>query len=111
MSDLQPTLKTKTYNINNQRLYKEIDQFMIELFASASVDWTIEDHREMMVDMVEDTLYEIADATGLITQFDVMCDRRNNTRSINRGGSVNFTLKYKQKNCLNTTVIEYTLAV
>lgn len=111
MSDSKPTLKTRTYNINNQRLFKEIDDFMIELFAAASVDWTIEDHREMMVDLVEDTLYEIAAITGKIVQFDVVCDRRNNPRSVQSGSSVNFTLKYKQKNCLNTTVIEYILSI
>lgn len=111
MSEPEPTLKTKTYNINNKRLFKEVDDFMVELFAAASVDWQNEDHREQIVDLIEETFHDLAASTGQIVQFDVICDRRNNPRSIQKGNPLKMTVKYKQKNCLNTTVIEYELTL
>lgn len=43
----------------------------------------------------------------VISQWDVMCDRRNNSIELESNGIVNFYVKFKQWNCLNYTTLEY----
>ena len=105
---MSPTnLKTKMRNVNNKTLAQEIDKFMIEVFTIEHINWENPDHRDQVVEMIEFFFYELAALTGKITQFDVICDRRNNPLTIKKKGKVNLTLKYQQKNCLNTTYLDY----
>lgn len=104
-------LKTTSKAINNKTLYNEIDSFMIELFSIEGIDWwTNPDHREQVALMVEDYLAELAHVSGRIDQYEVICDRRNNPRTINTDQPVNFTVKYRQKNCLNVSQIDYSFS-
>ena len=104
-------LETRPRSVNNQKLFKEIDTFMIEVFSIKEIKWASDTHRQQIVEMIEDFLMELAHTTGKIIQFDVICDRRNNPRSIEHSGKVNLSIKYKQKNCLNTTSVDYTLTL
>lgn len=104
----EPTLKTKTANINNQRLFKEIDDFMIEVFTNIGLVWSNKEHREHFTEIIDEWMYQFADASGKIIQWDVLCDSRNNTQDELSSGNVHFTIRYRQKNCFNTTKIEYT---
>lgn len=45
----------------------------------------------------------------VINQWDVVCDGRNNTTEMSKDGVTNFYVKYKQWNCLKSTVLEYTI--
>ena len=111
MSDNEPFLKTKTSNINNKRLFKEIDEFMIEVFTSIGIAWSNKEHLESFVDLIDDWMEQFASESGKIIQWDIVCDARNNTSEDADNGIVNFTLRYRQKNCFNTTEIAYTIDV
>lgn len=102
-------LQTKTKNINNQRVFEEIDNMMIQVFTTLDFEspWTNKDLREQLVEMVEMFIDNYAVETGKIIQYDVICDSRNNTAKNFQNGPVKFTIRYRQKNCLNTTEIEY----
>ena len=106
MSDDKVKLETKTKNINNQKLFKEIDDFMIEVFTTIGINWGNKEHREQLVIMLDQWFDDLVDQTGKIIQYDVICDERNNPRSRDPG-KVHFTIKYRQKNCYNTTQIDY----
>lgn len=107
----EPTLETKTANINNQRLFKEIDEFMIEVFTALShIAWHNKQHRTEFIEMIDMWMEQYAHETGKIIQYNILCDSRNNTPTAFKKGPVNFTLRYRQKNCLNTTEITYTIS-
>ena len=97
-------LKTNTKNINSESLFKQINDFMMEVFATIDVSWSLKKHRERFVEMIDEWLEQVSLESGKFSQPDVMCDRRNN-KNFNR--KVKFTVRYKQKNCLNTSEIEY----
>ncbi|MHA2403478.1 MAG: hypothetical protein ACXADH_10850 [Candidatus Kariarchaeaceae archaeon] len=92
-------LKTNTKNINNKRLFKEIDDFMMEAFGTLDTYWSNGAHRDDIVEMIDMWMEHYAHETGKIIQFDVRC--------YPRGNKFHFVLKYRQKNCYNTTEIEY----
>ena len=106
-----PFVKTKTSNINNPRLFKEIDEFMVEVFTSIGIVWSNAEHRDSFVGMIDDWMEQFATESGKIIQWDIQCDSRNNTKEDLADGLRNFTLRYRQKNCFNTTEIVYTLDV
>lgn len=101
-------LETKTKNINNQSLFKEIDGFLMEVFSTTGINWTSKLHREAMVNMVDDWMGAILnEELGKIIQHDVLCDARNNTDEDLKNSVIRFTVRYRQKNCYNTSEIEY----
>lgn len=92
-------LETKTQNINNQRLYEEIDTFMIEVFATLdNVRWSNKQHRDEFVYLIDDWMENFALDSGKIIQYEVLC---------NVDEDVHFIIRYRQKNCFNTSVIHY----
>ena len=91
---------TNKRNINNQRVFKEVDDFMMEVFGTLSIYWHVPDHRDQFVDMVDMWMEQWAVENGKIIQYDVRCVQPSDNKII-------FTLKYRQKNCFNTSVIEY----
>lgn len=97
-------IKTKTRNINNQRVYEEIDKFMIDVFTELSIHWQNPNHRDQLVEMVDMWFEQFALDSGKIIQFDVQCAFPSDDR-------INFKLKYRQKNCFNTSTIEYIFEV
>ena len=106
----EPNLKTKTANINNKRLFKEIDDFMMEVFTTIGLSWSNKEHRSQFVEMIDDWMEQFAEASGKIIQWDIQCDSRNNTPEDFISGNISFILRYRQKNCFNTTEIEYKFA-
>ena len=107
MSDKEPTLKTLTRNVNNKRLFKEIDDFMIEVFTTLKITWSNKQHRKEFVELIDDWMDQFAYESGKIIQYDVICDGRNNTPEELKKHRLHFLLRYRQTNCLNTTEIEY----
>ena len=93
-------VKTNTRNINNKRVYEEIDNFMIEVFSSIPVQLSNATHREQLVEMVDMWFEQYALESGKIIQFDVKCSAPVDDEVI-------FALNYRQRNCFNTTTIEY----
>ena len=97
-------IRTKTRNINNQTVFKEIDDFMIEVFATLNIYWDNTSHRDQLVDMCDMWMEQYALESGKIIQYNIKCTYPSDDRVI-------FTLDYRQRNCFNTSVIEYTFEV
>jgi len=97
-------LETKTANINNQTVFKEIDDFMMEMFATVNIHWLNGDHRTEFVEMMDMWFEQYALESGKIIQYDIQCDARNNSKG---DDNIYLTLKYRQKNCLNTSSVSY----
>ena len=97
-------IDTKTRNINNKRVYEEIDEFMMEVFATLNIYWANTEHRDQLVDMCDMWMEQFALESGKIIQYDIRCTYPSNDRAI-------FSLSYRQRNCYNTSVIEYTFEV
>ncbi len=97
-------IDTKTRNINNQRVFKEIDDFMMEVFATLTIYWQDMNHRDQLVDMIDMWMEQWALESGKIIQYDIQCSVPSTDKAI-------FCLSYRQKNCLNTSEIEYTFEV
>jgi len=102
-----PDIVTKTHNVNNKQLFAEIDNFMTEVFSSIGISWANKEHRTEFVDMIDMWMEQFADESGKIIQWDIQCDSRNNTTEDFEVGNIHFDLLYRQRNCFNTTKIEY----
>jgi len=102
----QPNVVVKTKSINSKLLFKEINDYIIEGINSNAIRWRDETHRVSFVEVVEEFLDNLAN-NSKITQFKVMCDKRNNSMENLAKGTVKITIKFVQKNCLNISEIEY----
>ena len=91
--------------VNSKRLFVEINDFIEEGLAQPSLTWDVPIHRQSFVEVVIDWLAEFH-AEGRITQYDVIGDERVNL-SNEPQELYNIIIKYKQKHCLNTTIIQY----
>lgn len=107
------TVSYKTRNVNSKTLLKQFTDlvqeisrdFVIKLHGihASSYDYT------QLVEFLEAYMEDLID-TNIITTFDVVGDHRNNHPHDMSIGKYNLLLKYQQFNCLNVTMIEFTLA-
>ena len=97
------TLKTRA--VNSKRLLASIRGFE-QIFTEYQIVWSNEGMRQSVVDMIDGMLKDIADS-GRISQWNVVCDYRNNKVSAMTAGIYNITITYRQINCLNTTKLKY----
>ena len=101
-------LNVRTKNVNNKRLYGEISEFVESGLMSIGIRWSSPENRDSFAEVLGEWLGEFQ-AENRITQYNVICDDRNNPVSQQDEGIFKVTIKYKQLHCLNTTIIEYEL--
>lgn len=99
------TLKTRA--VNSKRLLASI-KTIEQVFTDYQIIWSNEPLRSAAIDMIDSVMEDIAN-NGKITQWNVICDYRNNKVSDMANGKFNVTISYRQTNCLNTTILEYTI--
>lgn len=102
------TWSLKTSNVNSKSLLNEITFFLEECIDHMGFDWAQEYHRQSFVDIISDDLDEVAQK-NLITQWNVVFDRRNNKVADMNNGKYVVDVYYKQRNCYNTTQLTYTI--
>lgn len=100
------TLKVK--GCASKPLLKEVNDFVGEIISEFSVLYQHDVHRDAILEVIEECLDELVDA-GKITQFNVICDNRNNNRVLADAGITNLKITYKQDNCYVTTVLKYVI--
>ncbi len=100
------TYKSKARNINSKTLYADVTDFVDNIIVEFSIIWESDVHRDAILEVIEEFLIELRDE-GRITQFNVVCDGRNNDSNSSSTGITNMEVHYKQDDCYNTTVIEY----
>lgn len=100
--------KVEKKSVNSKILCDEVQSQIEELMTNAGVVWSSDTHRDSFVETIDDVLGTLRE-DGKIEQWSVMCDLRNNTiTNMDRGVYV-FEASFKQKNCLNTTRLVYTI--
>ena len=100
--------KLEKRSVNNKLIFTEIHKFMEEGITTNGILWGNDIHRESFVDVVSDCLEEVS-FQGFIDQWNVICDFRNNTSADMDKGIYVVEVQYRQKNCLNTTRLIYTV--
>lgn len=102
----------KTRNVNSKPLLKQFT----DLVQDISRDFVLKLHGtyastydySQLVEFLEAYMEDLVD-THKITTYDVVGDHRNNLPHEMSMGNYNLVLKYQQFNCLNVTLIEFTL--
>lgn len=102
-------LDIKTKNVNSKPLYNDINEFVESGLMVTGISWLFPGNKQSFYEVMDEWLQEFVE-DGKITQYDVICDDRNNTPDDEANGIFNVTLKYKQAHCLNTTEIHYKLS-
>ncbi len=100
------TLKAKA--VASKFLLKEISDFIGEIIEEFSILYQHDVHRDSILEVIEEYLAEYAQ-DGKITQYNVICDNRNNNMVLADAGITNLEIRYKQDNCYALTVLEYTI--
>lgn len=100
--------KLDKYSVNNKILFNEVHKFLEEGITEGGVLWSNDIHRMSFVEILEDMLEELADDER-IDQKNVICDLRNNSIADMEKGKYVLEVSYRQKNCLNTTRLVYTI--
>ena len=94
-----------TRAVNSKRLLTVVREMEI-IFNDFHITWSVDHERETAIEIVNEMMHMLYEA-GKIVQFNVYCDLRNNKISDMTNGKFRLNVEYRQKNCLNTTVLEY----
>ena len=99
--------KVITKAVNSKPLLTMIREVEI-IFTDFAISWSSDTQRMAAIDTIDDMMAHIYEA-GRITQWNVICDFRNNTVADMNAGIYHLTITYRQAHCLNTTSIEYVI--
>lgn len=100
--------KLEKKSVNNKQIFNEIHKFIDEGIITGQVLWSNDIHRESFVEVISDCMEQV-ELEGFIDQWNVICDLRNNTVADMNKGIYVLEVIYRQKNCLNTTRLIYTI--
>lgn len=100
--------KVEKRSVNSKTLCEHIQKDIEELITSAGVMWGSDVHRDGFVETIGDYMQLLQEADK-IDQWDSKCDLRNNTIAQMDKGIYIYEVNYRQKNCLNTTRLIYTI--
>lgn len=98
--------KLTTKAANSKTLLARVRRSVEETVEDISIEWSSDASREALLSVFEDEM-EVLVSEGLITQWDVMCNFRNNKVKDMEQGRFNLEISYKQTHCLNTTRLLY----
>jgi hypothetical protein len=96
--------------VNSKILFTEITNFISEGFNQIGSIFNSESGRLQFIVVLNDFFFTLQQ-NGIITHWNVMCDLRNNKVVDMENGQFRLTTSYKQRNCLNTTELQYLLRV
>ena len=99
----------ETRHINSEKLAEECITYMSETLNNNFFhDVSSVDDREQIVGNIEYFCAILMDG-GMIEQFDIIFDKRNNKRSDMDKGVYHLEMRFKQTHCLNFSTIKYTI--
>ncbi len=96
--------------VNSKILFTEISKFIGEGFNQIGSIFSSESGRLQFIVVLNDFFFTLQQ-NGIITHWNVMCDLRNNKVVDMENGQYRLTTSYKQRNCLNTTELQYLIRV
>lgn len=100
--------KLEKKSVNNKIIFTEIHKFIDEGIVTGQVLWSNDLHRLSFVEVISDFMEQVG-VEGFIDQWNVISDLRNNTIANMDKGIYVLEVQYRQKNCLNTTRLIYTI--
>lgn len=100
--------KLEKRSVNSKILCEEIQRNVEELITSAGVIWGSDAHRDGFIETCVEGMYMLEEQ-GKLEQGNAICDLRNNPIENMDKGIYTLEISYKQKNCLNTTRLIYTI--
>ena len=101
-------IKVTTKSVNSKMLFQEINDLILDGLESVDLNWRNDDERELFIQFLNSMFSEIQE-NDVIEQWKVQCNSNNNNTKDMLSGIVVIDIYYKQRNCLNTTNIKYTL--
>lgn len=101
-------VQTVSKSINSKALYSEINEIIRDGIFSVELAWHDDEERSVFVDFLNSLLHEFW-SNGVIEQWKVQCNTLNNTTEDMMDGTFILDIYYKQKHCLNTSKISYTI--
>lgn len=97
--------------VNSKSLVNEIDRTVQQLIhLSGGDNWTNNATRSIYVNEINDFLESLKN-DGLITQFKILMDERNNTKKEKHKGIYHLDISFRQALCINTTKLHYRFKV
>lgn len=101
------TIIVETRGVNSDIVTNEVITFATEVLANPLFsDFTEEHDRDTLIQYVEH-FFLIMMGNHIIEQFDIIFDKRNNTRVDMNAGKFALKLTFKQKHCLNDTSVKF----
>lgn len=105
---LQQTFTVKTKQVNSKKLLAEVSEFVEEIILNFSITWSVDAQRDTILEVIDEFLEEKLNENE-IEQWNVVCDGRNNTLKDQSMGIYRLDISYRQRNCFNTTELNYTI--
>jgi len=100
------TLKSK--GIASKFLHKTVTEFINEIIDEFSILYAHDVHRDAILEVIDEFFEELAEE-GKISQYNVICDNRNNNEVLADAGITNLEIRYLQDNCYGMTVLNYVI--
>lgn len=100
----------KSKNVNSKKLFKDVHTSIYGFLTEDASIWLHDTTRTQLIWLIDEYLADMAE-NGLITQYNVVSDGRNNHPSDVEQNLYHVDVSYVQKYCLNTTKIRYDLRV
>lgn len=101
-------VSTNSKAVNSKLLYESINELIRDGIFSVDMNWRNEDERGLFIDYLNSLLHEYY-VNGVIEQWKIQCNGLNNKAENMLDGTFILDVSYKQKHCLNTTQITYTI--
>lgn len=101
-------IDTTTKAVNSKLLFKEINEALRDGIFTVDINWQNSEEREIFINFMHTSMSEYYE-NGKIDQWRIQCNGKNNTSADMAKGIFVIDVHYKQNNCLNTTMIRYTI--
>lgn len=123
MSSTKTKIDVRTKNVNSKLLFKEIDKLVSQaceeyihtqkhsLYQLSSYQSPPEVLYYEPVGAWLDMCLEEMVVNGKLRVYEVICDHRNNTKTLNDNGIIRLKMQFRQRNCVNWTELDYTITV
>ena len=98
--------KLDTKCVNSKILFTETTNFIQEAFDQIGSIFSRDSGRTQFIVVLSDFLQTLTE-NNILTHWNVVCDQRNNKVVDMENGQYRLTVSYKQRNCLNTTELQY----
>ena len=101
-------IKITTKAVNSKLLFQEVNELILDGLETVNLNWRNDDERGLFLEFLNSMFSEIQE-NDMIEQWKVRCNSNNNRTKDMLSGIFVIDIYYKQRNCLNTTNIRYTL--